>query len=371
MLKNLVKRRELPDFLLLGIVTVLVFWGILMVFSVSYFNSGIKFGTPFYFLKRHLLFGVIPGIICGLFCYFLPLNFLRKLAFPLFLINIGLLIMVFIPGIGIKIAGATRWINLKFSTCQPSEFLKLTFLLYLSSWLVGKTENSKLRRQTFFAFLGLMGLISLLLILQPDISTLGIILLSAMVVYFISNAPLKYFFLILIGGFSLLLFLINIAPYRMARVIVFLNPNLDILNIGYQFHQALITIGSGGLLGVGLGMSQQKFGFLPQPMTDAVFAIFAEETGFLGTLILVILFLMLFWRGKVIAESSPDKFSKFLALGITFWITLQAFLNISSLIGILPLAGTSLPFVSYGGSALITQLAGIGILLNISKFSKL
>ena len=163
------------------------------------------------------------------------------------------------------------------------------------------------------------------------------------------------------------LLIIKIAPYRILRILVFLNPEIDPMGVGYQIKQALITIGSGKISGVGLGLSEQKFGFLPQSISDSIFAIFAEETGFLGSAILIILFLAFFWRGFKIASRQREKFPKFIAFGITFWITLQAFINIGAMIGLVPLTGIPLPFMSYGGSALISELIGLGILLNISK----
>ncbi len=365
MLKSTVKSREKIDYLLLGIVSILVLLGILMVFSSSAFLSQKKFGYPFYFLFHHLFFGILPGIILGYFIFKTPLYVLKKMSFWIFLANLFLMILVFLPGIGVKFGGAFRWIDLKFATFQPSELLKLTFLIYLSAWLSEKEKASK--REVFFGFLILLSLMALPLIFQPDISTLIIISLSGTLLYFLCQGSLKYlFFLFLMGVFSLW-FLIKIAPYRMARIMAFLNPETDPLGIGYQINQALITIGSGGIFGKGLGMSQQKFGFLPQSLTDSIFAIYAEETGFLGSFLIIFLFFLFFWRGFSIAENVPDKFSQLLGAGITFWITVQAFFNIGSLTGLLPVAGTSLPFIGYGGSALISQLIGIGVLLNISK----
>jgi len=210
-------------------------------------------------------------------------------------------------------------------------------------------------------------LISLLLYYQPDISTLGTIIFVAALMYFSANTPLWHsIFLILLGGGGLLV-LIKLASYRLNRFLVFLKPETDPLGIGYQIKQALIAVGSGGIFGLGLGMSRQKFGVLPQTMSDSIFAIFSEETGFIGSLILVFLFLVVLWRGFTISKKTKDKFSQFLSLGITSWITIQAFINIGSMIGIFPLTGSPLPFISYGGSHLVVEMVGIGILLNISK----
>jgi cell division protein FtsW len=274
------------------------------------------------------------------------------------------------------LGGASRWLNLGVFTFQPSELLKLTFILYLAVWLARPSfakqnlggSNTKNRiSQTFIPFLIVLGVIAILLILQPDISTLGVIGLSALALYFIAATPVWQTFLIVLAGIGGLIALIKYEPYRFNRLLVFLKPETDPMGIGYQIKQALIAVGSGGVMGVGLGMSHQKFGFLPQSIGDSIFAIFAEETGFVGALILISLFLIFAWRGFKIAKDSKDKFHQLLVTGITFWITLQAFINIGSMVGILPLTGIPLPFISYGGTALVNELIAMGILLNISK----
>lgn len=219
-----------------------------------------------------------------------------------------------------------------------------------------------------FVFFGIiLGLLGILLVLQPDISTLGVLALTGVGMYFLSNTPLWHTAAMLFGGAGILLLLIHLAPYRFSRLAVFLDPSLDPLGQGYQLKQALIGIGSGGLTGVGLGLSFQKFGTLPEPISDSIFAIFAEEMGFAGSMLLVVLFLLFAWRSFFIANKVPDAFSRLCALGIAFWITLQALINVASMTGIFPLAGIPLPFISYGGSALLTELVALGILLNISK----
>ena len=185
--------------------------------------------------------------------------------------------------------------------------------------------------------------------------------------FFALDTPLWHNILIIFLGLICLFLLIKLAPYRMARFLVFLNPNLDPLGIGYQLKQSLIAIGSGGIKGLGFGLSRQKFGFLPSPFSDAIFAVFSEETGFIGSFILIVLFLLFLYQGLKIVKSLRESFLKLTALGITLWITLQAFINIGSMIGLLPLTGIPLPFISYGGSAFIAEMIGVGILLNISK----
>jgi len=372
----MVKVSSQTDYIFLFIVLLLILLGGLILISVSSTSSQEKFGSSFHYLNHQILYGFLPGLIIAFFAFKINLVTLKKMA-PLFLfVNLIFLGMVFLPHSGVSFGGAARWIKLGPISFQPSEFLKLSFILYLASWLESRTEKrftpttKKLARgfsQTFIAFLAVMGIISIFLIFQPDISTLLIIILVATLMYFLARTPFWHSIvttLIIVFGF---LVLIKIAPYRFNRILAFLNPELDPMGIGYQIKQALIAIGSGGIWGSGLGLSVQKLGFLPHSISDSIFAIFAEETGFIGSFILVLLYLIFFWRGLKIGKQSPEKFSKFCAFGITFWITLQAFVNIGSMIGILPLTGIPLPFISYGGSALISELIGVGILLNISK----
>ena len=212
---------------------------------------------------------------------------------------------------------------------------------------------------------------ALALIFQPDISTLSLLIATSFLMYFLAEMPLSHTFLIGAIAVSVIFFLITLAPYRMKRLLVFLTPQLDPMGMGYQIKQAQIAIGSGGLFGKGLGMSKQKFGFLPHPTSDSVFAIFCEETGFVGSLILIAFFLIFLARGLKIGKGAKDKFSKLLSCAICLQIVLQAFLNIGSMIGVLPLTGIALPFISYGGTHIVVELIGVGLLLNISKNSKM
>lgn len=372
-------KKSHPDYILFGVTVALLIVGIVIIASVSASLSQEKFGNPFYFFRHQILFGILPGLALGFLTYKIRLDLLKKWSLFLLLINLVLLAMVFLPKIGTTLGGATRWLAIGPITFQPSEFLKLTFIIYLASWLASRTPQQKFGvvqvgkkfSYALIAFLIVIGIVSALLIFQPDISTLGIIVLAAGIMYFLSGTPIWHSILIILIGAGGILSLIKLAPYRMRRWTVFLNPETDPIGIGYQIKQALIAVGSGGLFGLGLGMSRQKFGFLPQSMSDSIFAIFSEETGFLGSVILIFLFLIFLWRGFKIAKSSKDKFSQLLGLGITSWIILQAFINIGSMIAVLPLTGIPLPFVSYGGSALAAELIGVGVLLNISKSTKL
>jgi len=360
---------------------ILIILGILILSSVSATLSQEKFGNSFYFLSHQIFFGLIPGIILAFLMFKIKLTFLKKWSPFLLLLNLLILGLVFVPKIGVSLGGATRWIDLKFFSLQPAEFLKLTFFLYLASWLESKTQSLSSSVKSFkykppqssfsvfglVAFFILLILISIFLIFQPNISTLGVIVLVGALMYFGAGTPFWHSILIILLASGGLLALIKMAPYRASRLLIFFNPEFDPMGKGYQLKQALIAIGSGGIFGLGLGMSRQKFGFLPQSMSDTIFAILAEEIGFIGGLILISLFLIFLWRGIKIAKGSTDKFSQLVALGISSWICLQAFINIGAMIRILPPTGIPLPFISYGGSHLIAELMGVGILLNISK----
>lgn len=369
------KKSHRPDYFLAIIVAALLFLGVLILAGVSAISSQEKFGNASYYLFHQIAYGIGVGILLGFVAFKISLSWLRKWGWLLLLINLVLMTLVFIPKLGIVSGGAPRWINLGFFTFQPSETLKLTFILYLSAWLASRGRNSSKEKRkdwkiTLFPFLLILGIITFLLIRQSDVSTLGVIIVVGSLVYFLANTPLLHsvlIFSIIAGGFFAL---IKFSPYRVQRVLVFLGSEIDPMGMGYQIKQALIAIGSGGIFGLGLGMSGQKFGFLPQTMSDSIFAIFAEEAGFVGALILVVLFLLFLWRGFRIAKKSRDKFSRLLALGITSWICIQAFINTGAMTGILPLTGIPLPFISYGGSHIVAELIGIGILLNISKSGK-
>ena len=367
-----VKKSKQLDHILLGTIGLLIVAGILILASVSAPYSHQKFGNTYYFLNHQLLYGLIPGLILGFLAFKARLSWIKKWS-PFFLLgNLLLLAMVFVPYIGLKIEGATRWIAVGPISFQPSEILKLTFILYLAAWLANRTPGQNILKekrfgQTLFVFFVIMGLIAVILILQPDVSTLGVVCLVALFMYFANNTPIWHSGLMIFLGMASLFFFVKLAPYRINRILVFFNQEIDPMGIGYQLKQSLIAVGSGGIAGVGLGMGIQKLGFLPQPIADSIFAVFSEETGFAGSLFLVLLFLLFLWRGLKIAKEAGDKFQQLAALGIASWITIQAFINIGAMIGVFPLTGIPLPFISYGGSALVTTLAGAGILLNISK----
>ncbi len=382
------------DIVLFGITGTLIILGILILTGISAPLAQQKIGDPTYFLFHQILFGIIPGIIAGFIFYKIPLPVIKRYSPKLLLANIFFLALVFVPVIGVSSAGANRWINLGFASFQPSEFLKITFILYLASWLASKHKSAIDNRKsqfyrskekilsltlnqifaalnkTFLPFVAILGFIGILLIKQPDTSTLGLIAIVAGIMYFSIGTPVWHNVLIFLIGTGSLAFLIKSSPYRMQRFTVFLNPETDLMGIGYQLKQSIIAIGSGGILGIGLGMSRQKFVFLPQSMSDSIFSIYAEETGLIGCLILISLFLLFLWRSFNLGKRATDQFSLLVCVGISSWIVIQAFINIGAMAGIFPLTGIPLPFISYGGSHIIAELIGVGILLNISKSQK-
>ncbi len=372
------KKFDLNDYTLIGIVGSLLVTGIIILASVSTIYSQEKFGDPYYFLTRQIIYIVI-GLFLGFLAYKIKLSLIKKWSSFILIGNMILLAMVFVPGIGFASGGARRWIQLGPLMAQPAELLKLSFIIFLSAWMVKITDSSSSRKRkkkkgtnlsdihpiivcsTFFI------LSAVILRFQPDISSLAVIFSITLIIYFLSGAPIWHSVAISGIGFAGLALIIKMAPHTINRIIVFLDPGRDPMGIGYQIKQASIAIGSGGLFGLGLGMSKQKLGFLPEIMSDTIFATFAEETGFIGSIFLVSLFTALLWSGFKISKSSTDKFCSLVAAGITSWIIIQAFVNMGAMLGIFPLTGIAMPFISYGGSHLITELVAIGLLLNISK----
>jgi len=351
------KQLDLP---LLIVTVILVLFGLLMIYDASSVLAFNLFGDSYRFIKDQTVW-----VILGLFSLFvfshIDYHRLFNLALPLLIIALILLVAVFMPGLGIGAKGAHRWINLHFVSIQPAEFVKLVLALYLSAWFSTKEKGRLL------AFSLLIGAVLLLVMFEPDMGTAGIILFEAIIIYFLSGGSVKHF---LIGvpilgiiGFIL----IKIAPYRAARLTSFLNVDQSLEGASYHIKQALIALGSGGVFGLGLGNSLQKFAYLPENVTDSIFPIIAEEYGFVGASLLVIAFIVLIWRGFYIASHARDTFGKLFAAGIISFIGIQAVLNLGSMTALLPLTGVPLPFISYGGSALLVDMAAIGILLNISK----
>ncbi|MDD2796737.1 MAG: FtsW/RodA/SpoVE family cell cycle protein, partial [Candidatus Pacebacteria bacterium] len=308
---------------------------------------------------HQLLYGFLPGILLGAIAFFTPLKTLKKYSLPLFILSFALMFLVFVPGIGVFEKGAARWINLFGLNFQPSEFLKLTTIIYLSA--IYSSEKKKKPLSNFFTIMGLVGIA---FYAQSDLSTFAIIVAASLVIIFSANIKPKDVFLAgFISLISLFLLLIPIA-YRADRVLSVINP--EQASDLHHKNQALISIGSGGLNGSGLGLSAQKFGFVPEAMSDSIFTIYAEELGFLGCAFLIfILMFFTFYIFSIAKKSTP--FPKLMAIGIGTWIVVQSFINILAMSGLFPISGIPLPFLSYGGTHLVFELIAIGLLLNIAR----
>lgn len=352
-----------PDKGLIIVIFCLLVLGLIILFSASSITSLESQGSAYAYFFHQLLYGGGVGLIAFLFFQRVNYKFWKKIAIILFFASLVLLVLVFVPGLGYSHAGAQRWLAIGFLSFQPSEFLKLAFVIYLAAFFSKKEPQFN----TLIPFLAIMGIIGGLMALQSDAGTLALVAILGFIIYFLSKAKFYQLATVIFCYGAAFFALVKFVPHRMARFATFFNPSIDPQGISYQINQALLAIGSGGIFGRGLGHSQQTYGYLPEPMGDSIFAIWAEELGFVGGLALIILFFILAFKGLKIAKQAPDNFGKLLAVGITCWLVFQALINITAITGLIPLTGIPLPFVSYGGSALIFAMAGAGILVNISK----
>ena len=315
-------------------------------------------------LQSGLGFGL--GLLALLSARAVPFAWIKRWAPYIYVATLLFTALVFVPGIGFHSGGATRWVNLGFTTVQPAEFLKIGFVIVLAWWLAPKARQLANPKKGLIPFIAILTPPVLLLLAQPNTSTTILFLATGAVMYFAAGAPWRDFGILALIVIAVLGSIILIRPYAFERVKTFLNPSANSLGSGYQIQQSLIAIGSGGLAGRGFGQSVEKFNYLPEPDGDSIFAVFAEETGFIGALILLALLVALAARGIVIAGNSHDLFGGLIALGFSFIIILQAFINICAMLGIIPLTGLPLPFISRGGTALMTVLLTCGLILNAS-----
>jgi len=357
------------DKTLLVVVGVIVVFGLVMLSSAS---SVIAYNTydDSYYLLKHQLFGLGLGLVAFWFFSQVDYHIWRQYALWMLITSVGLLLLVFIPGLAGEWGTSRSWINVFGFSLQPSEFVKITFLFYLAAWLEGRKKKLAEISRGLGPFVVILGAIALLLILQPDMGTLTIIALASLAVYFIGGGGIKHLVVLVLLGLVALVIMINIYPYQANRFKCLLDPSFSKQEICYQINQSLIAVGSGGFWGRGLGASRQKFSYLPQAQNDAIFPIISEETGFIFSTGLILLYLVLFLKGVSIAKKAPDDFGKILAVGIVSWITLQALINIGGMVNIMPMTGVPLPMVSYGGSAMLAALASVGTLANISRQEK-
>lgn len=341
---------------------ILLFFGVVAVYNASIVDAHSVFGDKYYFAIQQGKWAVL-GIISMLIVSRIPPIFFKQAAPYIMILSLILMVGVLIPGVGTKVLGARRWINIAGFSLQPSEFMKLSLVIYFASWL------EKPRSITSFAAIvvPVLGLV----MLQPDLGTAIIIASISFLLYFISGTDIAKLLTLSLGAAFAGLLLILTSSYRRARLLTFLNPDSDPLGTSYHINQILIALGSGGLAGVGLGRSRQKYQYLPEATTDSIFAIIGEETGLLGaTLTLVVLVLLAITCFNV-ARKSQVRFNQLLAAGVACWLASQILLNISAMVALVPLTGIPLPLISYGGSSLITVLTGIGLLLSVIKHERI
>lgn len=361
---------KVDSLLVISVITLTLF-GLLMLASASAVISQDRFGHPYVYVLRQALFGISGGVLAFLLVSRIAYQRWQRIA-PLFLlVSLVLMAFVFLPQTGFGYGGARRWIHIGSFSLQPAELLKLSLVFYLAAWLAKRKKEIRSAVEGPLPFLIVLGVIGILLVLQPDIGTLGVIILTGGAMYFVAGGRVLHMAVIVMLVLAAIAVLIWFAPYRLARVVTFLNPEADPQGIGYQLRQSLIAIGSGGATGLGIGFSRQKYYYLPEAFGDSIFAVMAEEIGFAGVALFLLVLGTLLARGFMVAKRAPDEFGRLTAVGITSWIGFQSLINMGAVSGVVPFTGVPLPFISYGGTSLAFLLAAVGVLTNISKSSKM
>ena len=359
MIKKLLVRNKffLP---LVTIPIILSFVGLIFIFEASAVNSSRQFGDSLRYLKLQVIW-IFLGLVVVVIFSFIDYRKLYFISFISLIIAIILLVVVLIPGIGSTAGGARRWIDFGFFNLQPTELAKFSIIIYLSSWFTNK------EKKRFLPFITLIGFLVFLIILQPDMGTAIIIFLLSLTIYYFSGANLADFVVIFGGALVSFYFLIKTSPYRFNRLLAFFNPAIEPLGISYHINQIFISLSSGGLFGRGFGASRQKYLFLPEAHTDSIFAIIGEEYGFIGALVLISLYFVFIYKIYHLIRLAPDRLSKLVAIGIFAFFNIQFIINLAGIVGLFPITGVPLPFLSYGGSNLLISFALIGIMMNIEK----
>ncbi len=359
------KNKQYDKLLFLAVLLIAIF-GIIMIYSASSIWAEYKYNDPFKFVKSQSFF-LILGVIAIIVLSKIDYHLYEKKANLILLLCLTLLVLVLIPGIGSIRNGSRSWFGFGSLGIQPSEFAKLGLIIYVAKYLSRNNRIIKDIKKGVLPLLLVIATFFLLIMLEPDFGTAMVIVLTLILMIFISGVKLSFFIKVGLLGLLGIVALIIVAPYRMLRIISFLNPWSDPLGSGYQIIQSLYAIGPGGLLGQGFLKSRQKQFYLPEPQTDFIFSIISEEFGFLGILIVTAFFAFITYRIIKISLKSHDLFAKYLSFGLGGGIIVQALLNIAVVIGLIPVTGVTLPFFSYGGSSLLVSMASIGIILNISK----
>lgn len=359
------------DKVLFWTICALVFAGIFILASASMGMLTRTKGAGFSdIILSQIVFGLLFGSVLFIAAAKINYKILARFSLPLFIFGLVLSALVFVPGVGFSHGGASRWISVGPVFFQPAEFLKFALVIYLAAMVASRRFDIRNFKTGFLPYFVIVAVAGSLIVLQKDLGTLGIIITTCVALFFIAGGKLKHLALTLLVVGMAFSALVYFEPYRMDRLTVFLNPAHDLQGSGYQLRQSMIAIGSGGIFGKGFGMSLQKFNYLPEPTGDSVFAVFAEEFGFIGSLSLLALFMFFAYRGFYISMRAPDDFSRLLGSGIVIMIITQSFINIAAMAGIFPLTGVPLIFVSKGGTSLMIALAEAGILLNISKYAR-
>jgi cell division protein FtsW len=360
------KIRNYPDTLIIVSTLLLLGIGVVMVYSASAVLSEQKMDDAFFYAKRQLLFAVL-----GIISMFVMMNYdyhkLKRIAKPLLIICFLFLVAVVIPGIGQVRGGSRAWLGIGSFGIQPSEFAKLGMIIFFAYMLEKNQDRITSFRRGLIPPLAIVVAAVGLIMLEPDLGQSTVLMGTAIIIIFAAGAKLRHLLGLASLAIPAFVALVVVAPYRLKRIFAFMDPWAYELDAGYHIIQSLYAIGPGGLMGLGLGRSRQKFLYLPEPQTDFIFSILSEELGFIGGMTVIFLFLLLIWRGLRTAITAPDTFGSLLAVGITGMIAVQVIINIGVVTGSMPVTGITLPLISYGGSSLTLMLTGIGILLNISR----
>ncbi len=355
-----------PDIILLLVTLILVTVGTVMIYSSSSVIAAERFGDGYYFLKKQILF-VVFGLGVMVILSKIPYRYFRKVAYLSILLSIALLSLLLIPQMGIRVGGATRWLDVGVFSFQVTELVKVCLVLFLAHFLTKKEEHIREFSRGFVAPFIITSIIICLVLLQPDFGTAAIMVMILIFMFYLAGNRILH----LTGLVTLLVpagfILITHKGYRLERFMSFLDPWKDPMKSGFQIIQSLLSFGSGGMFGTGLGNGMQKLFYLPEPHTDFILSVIAEETGFIGVTIVIILFAILVFQGFIISYTAADLFGTLLASGLTIIIALEVVINMAAVMGLIPTKGLVLPFISYGGTSLIMSLATVGLLLNISS----
>lgn len=366
---NLPMPDKRPDVMLLIVTLILVSIGTVMIYSSSSIMAAARYHDGYMFLKKQIVF-VALGLALMISLTKIPYHYLKKIAYPMIALSYIFLIIIFIPHVGVKVGGARRWLYLGVVSFQVSELVKITVVLFLAHFLTRKMGQLKDFKKGILIPLAMTVFVIGLILLQPDFGTAAIIAILLMFMLYVAGSRFLHLSAMVAAIVPVGAMILILEPYRIRRLLAFLDPWKDPQKSGFQIIQSLISFGSGGVGGVGLGDGMQKLFYLPEPHTDFIIAVIAEESGFIGVLAVISLFIIFICRGFLISFKAPDRFGSLLAAGLTMIIALEAFVNIAGVMGLVPLKGLALPFLSYGGTSLMMSLMTVGILLNVSSYGK-